>query len=229
MIQLLIVEDDQLLNQGITFALRKAGYETISAFTYSEGFQLYQQYPSIGLILLDVNLPDGSGIELCSLIRSNSEVPIIMLTANDTEQDMILGFQTGCDDYMAKPFSIEVLKQRIQAVLRRLKKDGAPANLFTSGALMIDYDKMAVTKSGEPVHLTATEYKLLELLTRCKGQVLTREMIVEKLWDIDGNFVEPNALSVNIRRLRQKIEEDPKHPCYVRTVFGIGYTWGEEA
>lgn len=226
MTQILIVEDDRLLNQGIAYMLKKAGYDPISVFTSSEAWEKYMQDPSIGLIVLDINLPDGSGMELCTQIRLGSEVPIVVLTANDTEQDIIQGFETGCDDYIAKPFSVEVLKQRIQAVLRRVKKEGRGANRFLSGELVIDYDKMTLTKAGTPIRLTATEYKLLELLTRCQGQVLTREMIVEKLWDIDGNFVEANALSVNIRRLRQKIEDDPKHPVYIQTVFGIGYTWG---
>ncbi|MFX3632380.1 MAG: response regulator transcription factor [Candidatus Pristimantibacillus sp.] len=227
MAHILIIEDDQLLNDGLAYALNKDDYEVSSAYSYAEGVSVFdQKQSSISLILLDIHLPDGNGTQLCSSIREVSNVPIIFLTANDTEQDMILGFQTGCDDYMAKPFSIQLLKQRIQAVLRRVDKD-ADKHLCISGDLIIDYRQMTVAKSGQAVKLTSTEYKLLELLAQHQGQVLTRESIVGKLWDINGNFVEENALSVNIRRLRQKIEDDPKQPVFIKTVFGIGYTWGD--
>lgn len=226
MAHILIVEDDTLLNQGLTFALKKEGHQINSVHSYKEGISALkdQGQPSIELLLLDINLPDGSGIELCKQARSRSNVPIIFLTANDTEQDMIEGFQNGCDDYIAKPFSLAVLKQRVQAVLRRTKQESK--HQLNSGDVLIDFVQMSVMKRGEPVKLTVTEYKLIELLAKHKGQVLTRDSIVEQLWDVDGNFVEANALSVNVRRLRQKIEDDPKQPVYIKTVFGIGYTWG---
>jgi len=227
MASILIVEDDLLLNEGLAYALNKEGYTVYSARTYAEGIAWIAGRQEIGLILLDVRLPDGSGLALCERIRANSDVPIIYLTANDTEEDVVRGFQSGCDDYLAKPFSVSVLLQRIRAVLRRSNPEAAGKRSLICGNLAIDFDRMSVSKNGQPVKLTATEYKLLELLTRHQGQVLTREIILSRLWDSAGNFVDENALSVNIRRLRQKIEDDPKRPVYIKTVFGIGYTWGD--
>ncbi|MHB8065495.1 MAG: response regulator transcription factor [Ruminiclostridium sp.] len=224
MARILVVEDDVLLNRGIRLALEKHDYTINSSFSYSEGYSCFLN-ESFDLILLDINLPDKSGVELCKQIRKSTQVPMIFITANDTEQGMVNGFLSGCDDYIAKPFSLEVLKQRIQAVLRRSKP--IDKNIFCSGEITIDYDKMFVTKSQEAIKLTATEYKLLSLITQNSGQVLTRKIILEKLWDVDEAFVDENALSVNMRRLRQKIEDDPKNPEYIKTVFGIGYTWGE--
>ena len=139
---------------------------------------------------------------------------------------MIAGFQHGCDDYIAKPFSIELLYQRILAVLRR-SQSAASGGVFSYLTLTVDFVKMQVQKENAPVKLSAMEYKLLELLIRNRGQVLTRDLILERLWDCDGNFVDENTLRVLIRRLRQKIETDPKNPKLIVTVFGIGYTFGE--
>ncbi len=221
--KILIVEDDILLNRGIKLALEKNNYSVACSYTYSEGYS-YFTAESFNLILLDINLPDKSGLELCNQIRKTSQVPIIFITANDTEQDVVRGFLSGCDDYMAKPFSLEVLYRRVQAVLRRMGR--TENNVFSSGEILIDYDKMQVKRADETVKLTATEYRLLTLLTKNSGQVLTRRSILEKLWDVDEAFVDENALSVNMRRLRQKLEKDPKKPYYIKTVFGIGYTWG---
>ncbi|WP_027629276.1 response regulator transcription factor [Ruminiclostridium cellobioparum] len=221
--KILIVEDDILLNRGIKLALEKNNYSVACSYTYSEGYS-YFTAESFNLILLDINLPDKSGLELCKQIRKTSQVPIIFITANDTEQEVVRGFLSGCDDYMAKPFSLEVLYRRIQAVLRRMGR--TENNVFSSGEILIDYDKMQVKRADETVKLTATEYRLLTLLTKNSGQVLTRRSILEKLWDVDEAFVDENALSVNMRRLRQKLEKDPKKPYYIKTVFGIGYTWG---
>ena len=153
-------------------------------------------------------------------------LPIIFLTANDTEENMIEGFQSGCDDYIAKPFSVELLHQRIMAVLRR-SQSASTHSLFTYLDLSVDFDKMQVMIKGNPIKLSATEYRLLELLIQNKGQVLTRSIILEKIWDCHENYVDENTLTVHIRRLRQKIENDPKNPQYIITIFGIGYTFGE--
>lgn len=223
--RLLIVEDDRLLNEGLSFALTKEKYDTISAFSSEEALIAFRSH-DIHLILLDINLPGRSGIELCKDIRQSSDVPIIFLTAKDTEQDMLEGFKTGADDYIAKPFSVEVLYQRLKAVLRRSGREDNP-QLFTYKDLTIHYDKMKVYKGNLEIKLTTTEYKLLCILTQHDKQVLTRQLILEKLWDLDSDFVDENTLSVNIKRLRNKIEDDPKHCIYIKTVFGIGYTWGE--
>lgn len=225
---ILMVEDDDLLSRGLAFALEKENHKVFSAYNYREGYAAFLK-EEFDLVLLDINLTDGSGKELCTEIRRNSDIPIIFITAKDTEQDMIQGFQQGCDDYIAKPFSLDILKQRISAILRRtgMMDKAKDQDGIRWGELRIDFKRMMVLKAGQQVRLTATEYKLLELLVRNRGQVLTRQIILEKLWDVEGNFVDENALRVNIRRLRQKLEDNPHHPVYIITVFGIGYTWGD--
>lgn len=224
MATILIIEDDRILNRGVSFALKKDGYDILSAHTKLEGKQIILNN-KIDFLLLDINLPDGNGIELCREIREKVSFPIVYFTANDTEEDMVKGFESGCDDYIAKPFSVELLKHKISAMLRR--NIIVNNNIFGYRDLKIDFDKMAVWIKEKEIALTATEYKLLELLARNKGKVLTKEMLLEKLWDNSGNFVDENTLSVNIRRLRKKIEIDSKKPEYVVTVFGIGYIFGE--
>ena len=224
MATILIIEDDRILNRGVSFALKKEGYDILSAYTKLEGKQIILNN-KIDFLLLDINLPDGNGIELCREIREKVSFPIVYFTANDTEEDMVKGFESGCDDYIAKPFSVELLKHKISAMLRR--NIIVNNNIFEYKDLKIDFDKMAVWIKEKEIALTATEYKLLELLVRNKGKVLTKEMLLEKLWDNSGNFVDENTLSVNIRRLRKKIEIDSKKPEYVVTVFGIGYIFGE--
>lgn len=223
---ILIIEDDELLCRGLAFALENEGYGVVCAYAFVEGYSAFIN-GGIDLVLLDINLPDKSGDMLCAEIRKTSGIPIIFITANDTEQDMIKGFQLGCDDYISKPFSIDVLKQRVCAVLRRAGMGLADRDVFASGDITVDFKSMAVKKAALPVKLTATEFKLLELLVKNRGQVLTRQILLERLWDIDGNFVDENALSVNVRRLRQKLEADLQNPVYIITVFGIGYTWGD--
>lgn len=224
MTTILIVEDDKLLNCGVKFALEKENYLVIDTYDYDQGEAAFLKQ-KIDLVLLDINLPDKSGRKLCEEMRKNSEVPIIFITAKDTENDIIEGFKLGCDDYISKPFSIEVLKQRIIAVLRRTAS--VDKQLFSYEDITIDFSKLEVKKAGVAIKLTATEYKLLELLVKNSGQVLTRGTLIERLWDDEGNFVDENALSVNIRRLRQKLEDDSKSPKYIITVFSIGYTWGK--
>lgn len=222
--KILIVEDDKILNKGVTFALKKEGYEVVSAYSKSEGNEIISK-DKIDFLLLDINLPDGNGLDFCREVRDKVNIPIVFFTANDTEEDMVKGFETGCDDYIAKPFSVEVLRHKVNAILKRNKMINK--NLFEYNGLKIDFDRMSVDILGNEINLTATEYKLLELLAINKGKVVTKEILLEKLWDNNGNFVDENTLSVNIRRLRKKIEEDPKNPKYIITVFGIGYTFGE--
>lgn len=222
--KLLVVEDDRLLAQAVSYALLQVGYEVLCAHTYEQGIDLFQR-EQIALILLDVRLEGVSGFDFCKEIRKTSQIPLVFITANNTDEDMVRGFDLGCDDYIPKPFSLEVLKRRIEAVLKR--SGGLGSNVFEEDDLCIDYAKKQVLKEGQPIKLTVTEYRLLEVLTKNKGQVLTREKLLEKLWDLDGKFVDENTLSVNIRRLRMKLEDDPKVPKWIHTVFGIGYTWGE--
>ncbi len=221
---ILIIEDDISLNRGVTFALRKEGYEVISAYTKEEGKVAILQN-QIDFLLLDINLPDGSGLDFCKEINDKMDFPIVFFTANDTEEDMIKGFESGCDDYISKPFSIGVLKFKINAILKR--NCGETKNIFKYKDLKIDFDSRKVYKRDEEIYLTATEYKLLELLSKNKGRAMTKEILLDKLWDNNGNYVDENTLSVNIRRLRKKIKDDSKNPEYIITLFGIGYIMGE--
>lgn len=224
--RILIVEDDVVISGGLQVYLEKKGYVVQTVTTLQAAKQALQT--PYALLLLDLNLPDGDGVVLCQEIRKTQNIPIIFLTARDTEEDMISGFQSGCDDYIAKPFSVELLYQHIKAVLRRTSAGDVP-DVFTDGVLTVHFSKRSITLRDVPIKLSATEYKLLELLIRNRGQVLTRNQILEKIWDCDENYIDENTLNVHIRRLRQKIEPDAKHPTYIVTVFGIGYTFGEMA
>ena len=164
----------------------------------------------------------GNGMEFCKKIRETAETPVLFLTANDTEQDMLEGFGVGCDDYIPKPFSIEVLRKKVQAVLKRTINDTARIRYKN---LEVDTDKCLVLLNGEKVHLTSTEYKLLCCLIENKGRIVTKAMLLEQLWDIDGNFVDENTIRVNIKRLRQKLKDEKQE--YIVTVFGMGYIFGE--
>ena len=221
---ILIVEDDKMLNKGVAFALQKEGYNVISAYTKQEG-KTEIDNNEIDFLLLDIGLPDGNGLDLCREIKNNIDFPIVFFTANDTEEDMIKGFESGCDDYISKPFSVEVLKFKINAILKR--SDINAKKLFIYRYLKIDFDAKRVYKRDKEIKLSATEYKLLEILCKNKGKAMTKEILLDKLWDYNGNFVDENTLSVNIRRLRKKIEDDPKNPTYIITLFGIGYIIGE--
>ena len=221
---ILIVEDDKLLNRGVSFALKKEGYNTISVYTKQEAKNVISEN-HIDFLLLDIGLPDGSGLDLCSEIKNQIDFPVVFFTANDTEEDMIRGFESGCDDYISKPFSIEVLKFKINAILKR--SDIKAKKLFVYKELKIDFDSKKVYKRNEEIKLSVTEYKLLELLCKNKGIAMTKEVLLDKLWDYNGNYVDDNTLSVNVRRLRKKIEDDPKNPKYIVTLFGIGYILGE--
>lgn len=225
MTTILVVEDDRLLNEGLRYSLEREGYTALQAFSCRDAASALAA-GGVSLVLLDIRLPDGSGLELCRSLRQSSNVPVIFLTANDTEQDIVAGFDQGADDYIAKPFSMAVLLQHVKAVLRR-SGDESGRLLLQHGDIALDPGLMKVYKRGEELRLTVTEYRLLAMLMENSGQVLTRELMLEKLWDMDGHFVDENTLSVNIRRLRAKLEDDPKNCRYVKTVFGIGYTWGD--
>ena len=220
---ILVVEDDQLLGEGITFALEKAGFAVRQADRLEAAARLLEKAPD--LVLLDINLPDGDGREFLARIRLHSQVPVIVVTAKDTEKDMMAGFDAGCDDYVTKPFSLPVLVKKIQAVLKRAGSQAG--KLLLLGDLSYDLEAHILCKKGQEVRLIATEQRLLELFLRHRGQVLTREQIVEHVWDTYENYVDENTLNVNIRRLREKLEDDAKDTQYIKTVFGIGYKWQE--
>lgn len=227
MSKILVVDDDKSLNKGLKYAINKAGYDVVSAFEYNEAVTSLDEN-DIMLAIIDINLPHKSGLDLCKYIRNKSTIPIIFLTAKDTENDIVKGFKFGCDDYISKPFSVPVLIQRVDAVLRRSNITNKNMYLCEEEGLKIDFDKMKVFKNNNEVKVAPKEFKLLKLLCDNRGKVLQRERIMEKVWDIDEEFIDSNSLSVAIKRLREKIEDDSKNPKFIITVFGIGYTWGIE-
>lgn len=215
MAQLLLVEDDVLLGEGVKSALEQDGHAVALAHSAAQAQTLWQAV-RFDLCLLDIRLPDGSGLDLCAEFRQTRDTPIIFLTANDADEDVVRGFQMGGDDYVTKPFAPEVLR-----------RTRGTAQIVRDQELEIDLERQTVRRQGETIRLTATEWKLLERLARSRGRVLTRTMLLEQIWDVEGSFVDENTLSVHIRRLRQRLEPDPRNPRYIVTVFGLGYTFGE--
>ncbi len=220
---ILVVEDDRALNEGIAFALMKEGYVVHKAWSLKEAERKLVQ--KMDLILLDINLPDGDGRDFLKNILSGQRVPVLFLTAKDSEEDMLKGFRMGCDDYITKPFSMAVLVMKIGAVLKRSGESSR--RLYTDGGLVYDFEDKTLKNHGRKIELTALEVKLLEIFLDHKGIVLTRESLLDRIWDAQEKYVEDRTLSVNIHRLREKIEDDPEKPKHIRTVFGIGYKWEE--
>lgn len=220
MAKILVVEDDLALSAGLCFALDESGHLTAAAYTCQKARQLLKT-DRFDLVILDVNLPDGNGFDLCRECKSSTpERPVIFLTANDLEQDELNGFDLGADDYITKPFSIQVLKRRVEAVLRR---GTAGSDCFDDGFLRLDFQALTAARNGERLSITPNEYKLLRLLTANAGAVMTRRLLLEKLWDSGGNFIDDHTLTVTMNRLRAKIE-DAGH-TYIQTVRGMGYVW----
>lgn len=218
------MEDDISLIDGLQYALQKEGYEIEVARSVSEAKEYLQH--ACDLLLLDVALPDGTGFEICERVRkSGSQVPVIFLTAADDEMSIVRGLDGGGDDYVTKPFKLGELCSRIHALLRRAGMTKKDRSLLTSGDITIDLQRGRVLRNGEALELTGAEYRLLCLLIRNEGIVVTRNMILEELWDNSGSFVDDNTLSVYIRRLREKIEKEPSRPGHLITVRGFGYRW----
>lgn len=216
MARIIIVEDDEGLSRGISFSLRKDGYEVMQAFTIGEAKKQLVEM-ECDLMILDLNLPDGDGLDFCEWIRLSYEFPMIMLSARDLETDEVIGLEKGADDYITKPFSLAVLKARVAANLRKKVK------AFSCGPIKMIPDSMKVYRQGQLVDLSTTEYKILKCLMENQGMVMTKEQILQVVWDQDANFVEENTLQVNIRRLRMKLEESPTKPQLIHTVRNMGY------
>lgn len=222
--QILLVEDDLSLISGLSFAVKKAGYELDLAHTKSEADGMWED-GKYDLVILDVSLADGSGFDICKNIRRTSKVPIMFLTAMDEETDIIMGLDIGGDDYITKPFKLAVFMSRINALLRRSDNFNQDDTALSSGGITIQLLKSEVYKNNEKIDLTANEYKLLRLLMENPGQVLSPEQILGKLWDCREDYVDGNTLTVYIRRLRTKIEDDPAKPERIVTVRRMGYKW----
>ena len=224
---ILIVEDDQSLISGLSFAIEKAGYEIEIARNGAE-MQMLWESSTYDLVILDISLPDTTGFELCEKIRKESKVPILFLTAADDEMDIVRGLDIGGDDYITKPFKLAILISRINALLRRSQDFTEEDILVRSGEISIDKLKGEVLKNGKRIELTTSEYKLLLYFVENSGVVLSSNQILGHLWDYDERYVDANTLTVYIRRLRTKIEDNPSSPKNILTVRGRGYKWNEE-
>lgn len=220
--KILVVEDDRLLNNTLCYNLSAAGYEVDAALTKSiaERFCRKQEY---NLIVLDINLPDGNGFDFCRDIKDSCpDTAIIFLTANDMESDMLKGYELGADDYITKPFLMSIFQKKISALLARIRKQSG-GDFYNDGCLFINFAEMAAAFNGESISFTPMEYRLLKVLTKNPQIVLTRQVLLEKLWDSDGNFVDEHALTSAISRVRSKIEKSDQ--AYIKTVYGMGYMW----
>ncbi|KWX77293.1 response regulator transcription factor [Paenibacillus jilunlii] len=222
--KILLLEDDLSLIDGLSYSLNKQGFELDIARTVREAEVLFTD-GIYDLLILDVSLPDGSGFEVCRKVRQVSKVPIVFLTASDEEVNMVMGLDMGGDDYITKPFKLGVLVSRINAVLRRANDFGVADAEMASNGIKVLLLQGEAYKDEKVLPLTTAEYRLLCLLMNHPNQVLSKEMILDKLWDGPGSYVDDNTLAVYIRRLRMKIEEDPNHPQILLTVRGMGYKW----
>ena len=218
------MEDDLSLVNGLSFALKKWGFSPDVARTLLEAEHLWED-GTYDLLVLDVALPDGSGFAFCKKVRQISKVPIIFLTASDEEMNIIMGLDIGGDDYITKPFKLGVLESRINALLRRAKDFGSADTELVSNNIRISLLKGQAFKNGELLDLTAAEYRLLCLFMQNPNVVLPRERILEKLWDCEGSFIDSGSLTVYMRRLRMKVEDNPGEPRMLLTVRGMGYKW----
>ena len=220
--RILVVEDDRLLNTTLCYNLSATGYEAEAALTKCMAEQLCVKQ-NYDLIVLDVNLPDGNGFDFCRDIKERQpDTAIIFLTANDMESDMLRGYELGADDFVTKPFPISVFQKKVSALINRIQKQTG-GDCYTDGNLFINFSEATATLAKEPVTFTAMEYRLLRILTKNPNLVLTRQVLLEKLWDIDGNFVDEHALTATISRVRSKIEVNGFQ--YIKTVYGMGYMW----
>jgi len=223
---ILLVEDDESLHRGIQFTLRQEGYRTVSARTLGEARTVLRSGDAHDLVLLDVQLPDGNGFDLCEEIRRDSGVPIIFLTASDQEFDIVRGLDLGGDDYITKPFRLREFLSRIQAVLRRHSPDASvPSPEQQDGRIRLFMEEMRVQKDGRDVPLSLTEFRLLALFVAHPRAVLSKDQLIRHAWPDGADILDDNTVAVNIRRLREKIEDDPQRPQLIQTVRGAGYRW----
>lgn len=219
--RIFVLEDDEAIGIGLSYTLESEKYEVTLVKTVAEAKKTVEN-EEFDLYILDLTLPDGNGYEVCSLIKSKGDLPVIFLTAYDDEINVITGFELGADDYISKPFRVRELLARIKSVLRRYSKDNADG-IVKIGELSVNTAEAKVSLRGEEVILTAMEYRLLLSFVNNRGTVLTRRKLLEEIWDVDGDFVNDNTLTVYIKRLRDKIENDPNDPQYIKTVRGMGY------
>lgn len=226
--KILLVEDDHTIATGLEYSLQQEGYTTIICHDFQSAKKVIENhYLEISLCLFDLSLPDGSGYDLCRLVKERGDIPVIFLTVMDDEVNVVMGLDMGADDYITKPFRIRELLSRIKSVMRRYSKYTEVQSVFTMKNIQLNSLKGTVYKNGIEVSLTALEYRLLLTFANHYGQVLTREQLLEQIWDVAGDFVNDNTLTVYIKRLREKLEDDPKNPQIIQTIRGLGYKVGE--
>ena len=219
--KLLLVEDDLALGEGVRLALQTEGRPVTLCRTLAQARQTLAAEGPFALAILDVNLPDGSGLTFLEEVRGR--LPVLLLTANDLETDIVAGLELGAEDYITKPFSLAVLRARVNAQLRR--SGGGAGQVVEVGDFTFDFARMEYRKAGRLVALSKTEQKLLKLLVQNRGSTLTRADLVDRVWTDGAAYVDENALSVTVKRLRDKLEDTPSKPKYLKTVYGVGYTW----
>jgi len=218
--KLLVVEDDRKLNRALCYALEKEGYGVVSSYSMEEAKRAYMQ-GGVRMVLLDVNLPDGEGFEFCRWVKTQAAVPVLFLTARDLEEDALNGYELGAEDYVTKPFSMKILLKKIDVILKRTETDGHLC--FDDGFLKADFETAKTEAGGQECVLTPTEFRLLKQFVTNRGQLLTYEVLLERLWDSNGQFVDKHTLAVNVNRLRRKIEDEEHR--YISNVYGMGYQW----
>lgn len=221
MTEVFVLEDDEAIGIGLTYSLENEGYSVTLARNIEEAEKIINSR-DFSLHILDLTLPDGSGYDICKLIRKKGDLPVIFLTAFDDEVNVIMGLELGADDYISKPFRVKELMARIKSVLRRYNRDGYDSVVKLQD-ITVNTNEAKVYKNGEEIILTAMEYRLLLILINNRGVILSRNKLLENIWDIDGDFVNDNTLTVYIKRLRNKIEDEPNKPKIIKTVRGLGY------
>ena len=221
--RILIVEDDALLNKTLAYNLISDGWDVTPALNARTAAALLAG-TEYDLVLLDINLPDGNGYDLCGLIKpEHPDTVVIFLTANDQECDQLRGYEAGAVDYITKPFSIEALQRKIRAMFAMLEHHRPAKDIYDDGRLFLDFSEQSATLNGKPVTLSPMEYKMLYLFCKNPRQVLTRQRLLERLWDVDEKFVDEHTLTTSISRIRGKIEAEGD--TYIKTIYGIGYQW----
>lgn len=216
-----LLEDDEAIGIGLTYSLENEGYNVTLAKSVKEAEKIIDE-KEFSLYILDLTLPDGSGYDVCKKIKAKGDLPVIFLTAYDDEVNVIMGFELGADDYISKPFRVKELMLRIKSVMRRYSNETSDG-IIKINNLKINTNEAKVYKNNEEIILTAMKYRLLLILLSNRGKVLSRTALLENIWDVAGDFVEDNTLTVYIKRLRDKIEEDPAKPEFIKTVRGLGY------
>lgn len=224
--KLFVLEDDAAIGMGLSYSLKNEGYDVTVAENVKSAYEILNK-ETFSLYILDLTLPDGSGYDVCREIKKSGDFPVIFLTAYDDEVNVVMGLELGADDYISKPFRVKELLARIKSVLRRYSKD-SPDGIVSVGSIKVNTNEAKIYKNGAEIILTAMEYKLLLIFINNRGKVLSRQRLLEDIWDVAGDFVNDNTLTVYIKRLRDKIEEDPAKPQIIKTVRGLGYIIDDE-